>query len=201
MSWKVVQLHRRLKLRIRRLRRQTQSACVATKCQIILLSAQRRSSRSIAGSVQCHRSWVSRVVAAFEQSGEASLLDGREDNGAEKLTEAYLAGLCELVQGGPIDHGFPRPTWTQELLVLVMEKQTGVRVSPGTMSRALRRTGARRGRPRPRVACPWRKTAREARLRAIERRVQTCREGGKRFEGAMVRSYSRCDPPGAPPWT
>ena len=174
MTRKVVQLDRRVKLRIRLLRRRTRSACVATKCQIVLLSSKGRASRSIAESVQCDRSWVSRVIAAFEQYGEAALLDGREDNGAEKLSEVYLAQLYDLVQGCPMDHGYPRPTWTQELLVLVMEQQMGVRVSVGTMSRALRRIGARRGRPRPRVACPWRKAAREARLREIERRVRSC---------------------------
>lgn len=174
MTRKVVQLPRRVKLAVRRLRRETKSVCVALKCQIILLSHRGGASRSIAESVQCHRSWVSRVIAAFERKGVASLLDGREDNGEEKLTGDYLAQLYDVVQMRPTDHGYPRPTWTQELLVLVMAKQTGVLVSVGTMSRALRIIGARRGRPRPRVRCPWRKAAREARLREIEAVVGCC---------------------------
>jgi transposase len=174
MTRKVIRVEHRVKVRIRRLRRQTRSARVVTRCQIILLACKQRSSRSIAESVQCSRSWVSRVIAAFQKQGESALLDGREDNGAEKLTEEYLGELYEVVRGRPSDFGYSRPTWTQELLVLVLQDRIGVQVSVGTMSRALRKIGARHGRPRPRVKCPWRKAAKDARLRAIERVVRKC---------------------------
>jgi len=174
MTRKVVQLERRVKIRIWRLRKQTRAARVATRCQIILLSDKGRSSRDVAEAVGCHRSWVSRVINAFLERGEAALLDGREDNGEQKLTEEYLAELQRVVGKRPTDCGYPRPTWTQELLILVMTERTGTRVSVGTMSRALRHIRARRGRPRPRVRCPWRKAAREARLQSIEQLVKTC---------------------------
>lgn len=177
MTCNVIRLERRVKVRVRRLRRETCSARVATRCQIILLANRGRSSRRIAEAVACHRSWASRVIVAFQERGEAALLDGREDNGHEKLTEAHLAELHRVVRGRPTDFGYPRPTWTQELLILVMTEQTGVTVSRSTMSRALRRNGARRGRPRPRVECPWPKAAKQARLRAIERLLQTCPAG------------------------
>ncbi len=174
MARKVVHLRHRVKVRIRRLRRQTRDARVATRCQIVLLSNGGRSSRQIAEAVSCHRSWVSRVIAVFLQRGEAALLDGREDNSQQKLTEAYLLEVHGVVQERPTDFGYPRPTWTQELLIRVLADRTGIRVSVGTMSRALKQIGARRGRPRPRVRCPWRKTAKQARLRAIARLERRC---------------------------
>ena len=50
--------------------------------------------------------------------------------------------LC-LIEGSPQEHGYRRPTWTQELLVLVIAERTGIRVSVTTMCRLLRRLGVR----------------------------------------------------------
>jgi transposase len=108
-------------------------------------------------------------VARFRDDGVAGLLDRREDNGPDpKLDEWFLATLHEVVDGSPQDYGYPRPTWTRELLVAVMHQRTGVRVHPGTMSRALRRIGARLGRPRPTVGCPWPDARRNRRLAEID---------------------------------
>ena len=71
----------------------------------------------------------------------------------------------------PQDFGFLRPTWTRELLVRVMRELSGVTIHVATMSRALEAIGARRGRPKPAVACPWTKRAKNKRLRAIEQVV------------------------------
>ena len=57
----------------------------------------------------------------------------------------------------------------------VMHQKTGVQVHVGTMSRALKQIGARRGRPRPIVGCPWSKQAKKARLRALDRLVEALR--------------------------
>ena len=71
----------------------------------------------------------------------------------------------------PQDFGFLRPTWTRELLVRVMRELSGVTIHVATMSRALEAIGARRRRPKPAVACPWTKCAKNKRLRAIEQVV------------------------------
>ena len=115
------------------------------------------------------RSTVYRVAARFRQWGEAGLLDGREDNGERKLDERYLATLYRVVKSKPRGHGWRRPTWTREMLVETLRRETGVRIHVATMSRALAMLGARRGRPRPTVRCPWSKRARERRIRMIRR--------------------------------
>ena len=111
------------------------------------------------------------MIRRFRDHGVAGLHDRREDNGQTKLDEQYLATLYEIVDKQPPDFGYPRPTWTQELLAKVMEEQTGVKVHPGTMSRALKMIGARLGRPKPTVGCPWSKAAKDRRLAAIRRAV------------------------------
>jgi transposase len=163
----VITLGHRVKVQLRRLRRSTKEAGLAMRCQMVLLAAKGRSSREIAEAVGCSRSWVSRVIRRFVRHGLAGLMDRREDNGTPKLDEWYLGQLVEVVSKRPTDYGERRPTWTRELLVKVMGRLTGVRLHVGTMSRALKRIGARWGRPRPVVRCPWPKRAKNRRLRKI----------------------------------
>jgi transposase len=166
----VVRLTLAVKRQLRRMREETKDKGVAMRCQIILLSAIKGYTRPrIAESVGCGVSWVGQVRSRFVAGGVGSLVDRREDNGELKIDERFLSLLHDLVDGSPQDHGYPRPTWTQELLVQVMHQKTGVKVHVGTMSRALAQIKARLGRPRPTVGCPWSKKAKRARLRALER--------------------------------
>ena len=163
----VVRLLRRVKLQIRRLRRETADKGLAMRCQIVLLAGKGRTRPVIADGVGCSVSWVNRIVARFDQYGIAGLIDRREDNGQEKVDEHFLSILYDVVDGSPQDYGYPRPTWTRELLTKVMRQLTGIKVHPTTMSRALKRIGARLGRPRPTVGCPWPKRRRQRRMREI----------------------------------
>jgi transposase len=119
--------------------------------------------------IGCSRSTASHVWKRFCLEGEAGLVDRREDNGEVKVDGVFLARLRVLVHGTTPDFGWNRPTWTRRLLIEQMVRDTGVRVSLATMSRALRAIGARRGRPRPVVRCPWSNWRRERRLQAIRR--------------------------------
>src|ERR1700736_1549224 len=115
-----------------------------------------------------HNTTVYRVARRFREHGEISLWDRREDNGEPKLTEEYLGMLQEVVRSIPADHGWRRPTWTCELLVETLVRKSGVRIHPDTMSRALATIQARRGTPRPRVACPWHPAAQTRRLNRLQ---------------------------------
>jgi len=114
-----------------------------------------------------HNTTVYRVAKRFRELGEAGLLDGREDNGQVKLDERFLGRLDKMVRSTPQKYGWPRPTWTRELLVETLARETGVRIHPATMSRALALIKARRGRPRPTVSCPWPEKKKKRRLGAI----------------------------------
>jgi transposase len=112
---------------------------------------------------------VYRVADRFIAEGPAGLADRRQDNGAGKVDDRYVERLRGVLVGSPRDFGFRRPTWTQEVLVRVLAAETGIRVSTTTMSRLLKRCGVRRGRPKPIVACPWKKARKTRRLNQIRR--------------------------------
>jgi transposase len=171
----VVRVEQRVKCQLRRLRRQTKSKGMFQRCQIVLLAGKGRARKAVAESVGCSVSWVDRVLRRFRQEGIAGLVDHREDNGQLKLDEHFLSDLYDLVDGSPQDWGYRRPTWTQELLCRVMQDKTGVKVHRATMSRALAMIGARLGRPKPVVGCPWRKRRRKRRLAELRHLVETLR--------------------------
>jgi len=142
------------------------------RCQIVIGLVQGRSVATIQGVLQCSSSQVYRIAHRFIDQGESGLADRREDNGEVKADEEYAAKVCTAVAGSPKDYGYPRPTWTQELLIKVLEKQTGIQLSTTTMSRLLKRLKIRLGRPKPIVGCPWKKARRTRRLKALRRLVE-----------------------------
>jgi len=156
-----------VKQRLLRGLRRTRHAGVRQRYLIVVNLLNGRSARATAEVLQVHNTTVYRVVARFRAYGEAGLADGRADNGADKLDDGYLNRLYRAVRATPHDYGWRRPTWTRELLVATMVRLTGVRVHVTTMSRALARIKARRGRPRQTVGCPWAQAAKTRRLNRL----------------------------------
>ena len=152
-------------------------ATLRNHCKVILRLVAGHGARAIGKTGLCSTSQVYRVAERFIQEGLPGLVDQREDNGETKADEFYQSVLLETVaSSSPRQHGYRRPTWTQELLVLVLEKKTGVRVSRTTMSRVLKRLKIRLGRPKPIVGCPWKKRRRIRRIKQIERLLDTVPE-------------------------
>jgi transposase len=139
------------------------------RCKIIRNLVRGETPSTIARVLGCSRSSVYRVADRFLAEGPEGLVDGREDNGEPKVTEELVLTVLVAVAGSPRMYGYQRPTWTQELLVLVVAQETGVRISTTTMSRLLHREGMRCGRPKPVVACPWSKHKKSRCLNAIRR--------------------------------
>lgn len=158
---------RRDKRRLLRQIRKCKDAKLKTRYQIVLNWMDSRTVADTAQALGVAESTVRRVIARFREFGEAGLVDRREDNGERKLDEAYLAILYKVVASSPEDHGWRRPTWTREMLVKTMYRETGVRINVGTMSRALQAIGARRGRPKPTARSAWSERAKRRRLRQI----------------------------------
>jgi transposase len=170
-------LSRRERKEIRRRSMRSSDAVMRCRCKIILSLVQSKTPTMIAQGGLCAKSQVYRVADRFIEHGLVGLADRREDNGENKVTETYGMELLHLIEGSPQGHGYRRPTWTQELLILVLAEQTGIRVSVTTMSRLLRRLGIRLNRPKPVVGCPWRKSRRLRRLRAIRHLVDNLSRG------------------------
>lgn len=140
-----------------------------TRCQILRNLVRGESPTVIAKILGVARSQVYRVAHQVLEEGAEGLCDRRAENGQWKVREAYVAVVLESLTGSPAAHGYQRPTWTQELLILVAQARTGVKISRTTMSRLLAARGVRHGRPKPTVACPWPEGAKKRRLNQIRR--------------------------------
>jgi transposase len=172
---KVIHTWQRLSVRqrreLRRLAMRAKDAGMRCRCKIILGLVQGRTPTMIAQGGLCAKSQLYRVADRFIAHGLTGLADRREDNGEYKITEAYEIELLRIVEESPQEFGYRRPTWTQELLVLVLAERTGISISVSAMSRLLSRLEIGLNRPKPIVNCPWKKARRTHRLRAIERLV------------------------------
>jgi transposase len=157
----------RAKQRLIERMKQCSDADLKIRYLIVIDLLERCSPTDIARRLKVHRSHVYRVAQRFREAGEAGLVDRREDNGERKLTEEYLAELRRVVGSDPPEHGWNRPTWTRELLVKTLARQTGVRIGVSTMSGALQAIGARLGRPKPTVGCPWPEAEKQRKLQEI----------------------------------
>jgi transposase len=118
------------------------------------------------------RSTIYRVLDRYLFGGLGALEDRRCENGIAKVNLAFYHRLTQMVGTSPEDYDWCRPTWTRELLCRTMFERFHVQVSTTTMGRALADIGARSGRPRPVVNCPWPKERRERALREIRRLVE-----------------------------
>lgn len=177
---RVVKVWQSLSRRERRVLRSKAKGCpdavLRNHCKTIVSLVAGNTPTTLAASGCFSSSQVYRIAGRFVEHGMSGLADGREDNGQVKADEHYQTVLMQVVgESSPRQHGYRRPTWTQELLVLVLEKKTGVRVSRTTMSRVLKRLKIRLGRPKPIVGCPWKKGRRIRRIRQIERLVSSVR--------------------------
>jgi transposase len=160
-----------VKEKMRRRFRRCGNALVRLHYLIVFNLWHKRKVRVIEAILDVHNTTIYRVAKRFRERGEASLWDGRENNGPDKLSESFLGILDRVVRSSPPNYGFRRPTWTRELLVKAMLRETGVRIHVATMSRALALIKARRGRPRPRVKCPWHPAVKTRRLKQIAQLV------------------------------
>lgn len=175
-SWKRVQrtwqrLSRRERRMVRTFAKGSPNAVLRCRCKVVLALVRGKTPGTISASGLVSESQVYRVINRFVEGRLSGLADQRECNGENKVTEQYEVVLWEVVAGSPQDYGYRRPTWTQELLILVVQEHTKIRISKTTMSRLLRRLGIRLGRPKPIVGCPWPKARRTRRLNALRRLV------------------------------
>jgi len=146
-------------------------AALRTRYLILLHSAEGWSRSRIAEALQCSVSLVSRVRRRWQEEGEAGLIDRREDNGEQLVSDAYIVTLRHILRYTPRAYGHRRPTWTQPLMIAVCGRITGIHISRTTMGRLLKSIKARRGRPKPLAPCPWSKRARKRRVNLLHRLI------------------------------
>jgi transposase len=144
-----------------------------TRCLIVLRADEGWSDTRIAAALDCSRSHANRTIGRFTDEGWSGLVDRREDNGAKKADERYIATVRTILRKRPRDFGHRRTTWSKRLLIETARKLTGVRVSKTTMGRVLKTLRARRGRAKPLGPCPWSKTRKNRRMALIHRLIES----------------------------
>jgi transposase len=147
------------------------------RAQIVVALAQGKTVRVITEVLQCSQSLVYKVAHRFLDHQEAAFADRREENGTVVVNKSVETCVWVMVAETPRQFGHRRPTWTLELLVLVLKKRTGLRVSRATMSRLLRRRKIRLGRPKPFVKCPWPEGWEALRIKRLRYLLLNAREG------------------------
>lgn len=163
----VPKLRRREKRRLKKRLAKIKNAATKTRYLIVINLADGRSVVDTAKAVQVSRSTVYRVAARYRKDGEPGLVDRREDNGLKKIDDDFLSFLYDVVADSPLNYGWTRPTWTQEMLTTTMARLTNISIHTDSMSRALASIGCRLGSPKPTVGCPWPKSRKTRRLKLI----------------------------------
>jgi transposase len=118
------------------------------------------------------RSTIYGLIGRFKSGGLKALEDQRKYNGVQKADAGVDRAVKQMLRQSPQDYGWSRPTWTRELLIGTLREKLGVRISVSTVGRVLQRLGARLGRPRPVVGCPWTAARRKRRLRELQQLVE-----------------------------
>jgi transposase len=162
-------LARPTRRRLVRLDRKTRDADLRIRCRVVLKVAKGMSCRAAARALGCASSTAARIVARFRRHGEASLLDGRSDNGPRKVDADVRAGITTILEQRPPAYDFRRPTWTLELIAQAIARALHLTLSLGHLCRVLHRMRVRWGRPRPVVACPWKAARRQRRIAQLKR--------------------------------
>ena len=140
LAWQ--QLTRRERQTIRHKSIRSGIAVYRFRCKIIMALVQGKTPSQLVAGGLCSASQVYRTAHLFLEQGLRGMADKREDNGEHKFDARYESELLTVVAGSPQEHGYLRPTWTQELLILVLAEKTGVTISVTTMSRLLKAFGS-----------------------------------------------------------
>src|SRR5947199_7508736 len=99
--------------------RRLKDAATMLRVQVVAHATAGRGAVEIVNALGCVRSHVYRTVAKFVAGGRVALLDQRSGNGRRLADDNFDRRVDALVRESPEDHGYPRPTWTRELLILV----------------------------------------------------------------------------------
>ena len=111
---------------------------------------------------------VTRARQRWRDQGVAGLIDRREDNQSQvKITDEYLITLRWALQYRASGFGHRRPSWTLKLWRQTLYEHIDITLSPSQFSRWFHTIGARCGRPKPTMQCPWLKKDKRQRVQMI----------------------------------
>lgn len=126
---------------------QSASAFTVRRCQILLSSAQHKTTRQIADELHCSDQYVCETIKAFGRKGLSCLQKkshARHDD-QRPFDEAGLVRLQELIRLSPLTLGHDTSVWTLALLAEAcqMEGLSRWSVNEDSVRRALKSVGIR----------------------------------------------------------
>lgn len=151
---------------------QTPDAKMMTRCQMLLLSAQRMSVSQIAQVTFYSEGTVARRIHAFNQRRRESLLPKAKGGRPPKITPEYVKRLLLLIESDPREVGCPFSNWTAPLLADYLAAETGLRLDESRIRHYLHASGYRLLRPVLTVTSPDPEyESKKARIEDLQRRA------------------------------
>jgi len=127
--------------------RQTPSADVRSRCEMILLSNEGLAPPQIAARVRMSGRTVRRVIDRYEVEGISGLANKPIPGRPARVTPSYLEQLAHSVERNPRELALPFSNWTTGNLAAYMTQQTGIRIGARQMENYLKAHGWRLRRP------------------------------------------------------
>jgi transposase len=124
---------------------------VALRLQAIILSVQRLTSGQIGLALQVDRTRVHAWIGAWNQHGDAGLLEGHRSGRPSQLKAPQQEQLTDILDSGPVAYGLNTGVWTSPLIAQIIREEFEVNYHPGHVRHLLKRLNFSVQRPKTRL--------------------------------------------------
>jgi transposase len=148
-------LHHSTKSKLARLKKDAEhegAFRVAKRVHAVLLNAEDYTSGSIARILDAPLSKVSEWLRNYERYGYEGLLEGHRCGRPPELSAEHLVRLADIIESGPVAHGYLSGVWTSPMLSRVIAEEFGCQYHPGHVRKLLHEIGFSVQRPKRMLA-------------------------------------------------
>lgn len=124
---------------------------VALRLQAVMLSVQRQTTGQIAQGLQVDRTRVHAWIGAWNEHGEAGLLEGHRSGRPAQLNATQREYLADILDSGPVAQGLNTGVWTSPLIAQIIEEEFDVSYHPGHVRHLLKQLNFSVQRPKTRL--------------------------------------------------
>ncbi|MBI4370536.1 MAG: IS630 family transposase [Elusimicrobia bacterium] len=110
---------------------------VARRLHAVALNMEGKTAPEIAGALKVHRSKVSIWLQNWQKEGMAAMLEGHRTGRPPSLSERQRSKIADILDSGPVAHGFTAGVWTCPMVGRVIEEEFSVSYHPAHVSRIL----------------------------------------------------------------
>lgn len=125
---------------------------VATRLHAVVLNMEGKTAPQIATILKVHRSKVSIWLRNWQENGMEGVLEGHRSGRPPALTDRQKQKLADILDSGPVAHGFTTGVWTSPMVARVIEEEFSIAYHPAHVSRILHELGFSVQRPKKALA-------------------------------------------------